>query len=549
MPGITRNQKGKGKITKITVLLVLLFFLLATGCQRKGDQPEERHARSSQEGGGDTFTILSGSENETLEPILKKFAESQGVNLDLTYKGSVDIMLALGQSSLAYDGVWPANSLWISLGDSQHRVKHLKSIMTSPVVFGIRKSLARNLGFVGQKVRVKDILSAIRQGKLRFMMTSASQSNSGASAYIGFLYALCGNPEIITGENLHNPELKTQIRELLSGINRSSGSSGWLKDLFLEGGYEAMVNYESVIIETNQELVKRGMEPLYVIYPVDGIVLADSPLGYINRGKPAKEEFFKKLQEYLLSDEVQRGILKEGRRTGFGGIVGDADKRVFNPEWGIETVKILSPIKLPSAEVIREAIVLYQENFRKPSFTVFCLDFSGSMEGNGERQLKEAMSMLIDQDRARQYLIQATSEDVMVVVPFSSRILDTWQAVGNNREDLDRLLSKVMNFPCNGGTDIFTPAIAALNTLAKVDITKYIPAIILMTDGESNTGKAFVDLQAVWRNLGYDIPVFPIMFGDASERQLKQIAALTRGRIFDGRKDLVDAFRKARGYN
>ena len=33
-------------------------------------------------------------------------------------------------------------------------------------------------------------------------MTSATQSNSGASAYIGFLYALLGNPEVITAEDL-----------------------------------------------------------------------------------------------------------------------------------------------------------------------------------------------------------------------------------------------------------------------------------------------------------------------------------------------------------
>ena len=33
-------------------------------------------------------------------------------------------------------------------------------------------------------------------------MTSATQSNSGCSAYIGFLYALLGGPEVITSEEL-----------------------------------------------------------------------------------------------------------------------------------------------------------------------------------------------------------------------------------------------------------------------------------------------------------------------------------------------------------
>src|SRR5208337_680394 len=173
----------------------------------------------------------------------------------MKYSGSVDIMLELQKGAASYDAVWPASSLWISLGDTARKVKLAQSIWASPVVFGIRMSKARDLGFIGKDVHVRDILAAIEQKKLSFAMTSASQSNSGASAYIGFLYALRGNPDVLTLDDLARPALKRDIRTLLSGINRSSGSSGWLKDLFLSSNYDAMVNYESVIIETNQALV------------------------------------------------------------------------------------------------------------------------------------------------------------------------------------------------------------------------------------------------------------------------------------------------------
>ena len=169
-------------------------------------------------------------------------------------------------------------------------------VSITPVVFGIRQSLAEELGFVGREVSVKDILSAIQSGKLRFCMTSATQSNSGASAYIGFLYALLGNPEMITMEDLQNPDLQTQIQELLSGVDRSSGSSDWLKDMFLEGDYDAMVNYECLMIQADQELEQQGKEPLYVVYPYDGLSIADSPLGYVDNGDDQKEEAFLKLQ-------------------------------------------------------------------------------------------------------------------------------------------------------------------------------------------------------------------------------------------------------------
>jgi len=164
-----------------------------------------------------------------------EFCKQQSFECRITYMGTVDIGLALQQPDFPYDAVWPANSLWIDIGDQQRRVKYLKSIMRSPVVLGVRKSLAASLGFVDRKVETKDILAAVESGRLRFLMTSATQSNSGASAYLAFLYAALGQPEVLTEADLARPEAKDEVRRLLAGVQRSAGSSGWLKDLFLTG--------------------------------------------------------------------------------------------------------------------------------------------------------------------------------------------------------------------------------------------------------------------------------------------------------------------------
>jgi Ca-activated chloride channel homolog len=495
------------------------------------------------------FHIISGSENTALEPILKEFGRKHGANVIMHYKGSVDIMLDLQKETLEADAVWPANSLWIALGDERRRIKHVKSIMTSPVVFGIRKSKAESLGLVGRKVGVSDILSIIQAKQLTFMMTSATQSNSGASAYFGFLYALSGNPDILTAAHLGSPELKKKMRALLAGINRSSESSGWLKDLFLQGGYDAMVNYEALIIETNQELERQGKEPLYAVYPSDGIVLSDSPLGYVNRNDRKKEDLFLKLQNYLLSDAVQSEILNAGRRTGFGGLAGAADKKIFNPAWGIDYDRILSPIKLPPVETIRQALMLYQTELKKPSFTVFCLDYSGSMAGEGEKAMKDAMRLLLDRDQARQYMIDTGSDDVSHVLAFSDRILNRWSVSGNDPAALTRLAGNISAQAPQGYTDIYSPVLEGLRKVMAVNREEYIPAIILLTDGESNTGSSYAEVKRFIEANHLDVPVFSIMFGGASEEQLKALADLTRGRVFDGRTDLVKAFRKAKGYN
>jgi len=499
---------------------------------------------------GNKISIVSGSENETLAPIIAEYAKKNSIDISITYKGSVDIMLALAGDDFAYDAVWPANGLWVSLGDKPRRVKHLASIMTSPVVFGVRRSVAERLDYIGKDVRVADLLDDIRAKRLTFMMTSATQSNSGASAYIGFLYALAGNPDILTMEDLRSEKVRQDVQDLLGGINRSSGSSGWLKDLFLSSDYEAMVNYEAVIIETNQELEAAGKEPLHIVYPVDGTVIADSPLGYYDSGDASKEKTFLKLQEYLLSEPIQQKIADAGRRTGLAGMMDAFDPKVFRADWGIEPERILSPIRMPEEQILSEALRLYQSDFRKPSYTVYALDFSGSMAGAGERQLKEAMSLLLDPERSSTYMLQPSMDDRIVVLPFSNVIRDVWTAEGGDAAGLAELRGRIQNFVPKGNTDIYAPVIDGLKRIDSTGLYgASISSVVLMTDGESNTGNSFADLEKLWGELDIDVPVFCIMFGEASKDQLDGIARLTRARVFDGRKDLVAAFRQVRGYN
>ena len=369
------------------------------------------------------FVIVSGSENKSLEPVLERFGKEHNVNIVMRYKGSVDIMLDLQDGQIDANAVWPASSIWLSLGDKKRIVKNYKSIFFSPVVFGIRSSKAEALGFKRDDVTVIDVLEAVKNKQLSFAMTSATQSNSGASAYIGFLYALAGRPDVLTTELLQSPELRSGVKQLLAGVSRSSGSSGWLKNLFLKSQYDAMVNYEALIIETNQELLRKGQEPLHVVYPTDGIVLADSPLGYVKSGDENTRSIFDKLQKYLLQKEVQAELRRLGRRTAFGG---DYDPSVWKREWGLEPDKVLSPIKLPKGEVIQEALIQYQTILRKPSYVVYALDYSGSMEGNGARQMKSAMRQLFSQESAARFMLQASKEDRALIIPFNNRILYQW---------------------------------------------------------------------------------------------------------------------------
>ena len=110
------------------------------------------------------------------------------------------------------------------------------------MVFGIRKSLAQELGFTDGETKVADILEAIQSGRMTFCMTSATQSNSRASAYIGFLYALAGGDGSLSEEDLEAETLPAEICSLLAGSDSSSGRSVWLMGLSLDGEYYALLS-------------------------------------------------------------------------------------------------------------------------------------------------------------------------------------------------------------------------------------------------------------------------------------------------------------------
>ena len=533
------NSKKKIILTCLVVFLILIVITIGIFVQR-----ENGNIFFSKQ----TLNILSGSENEVLEPILAEFEKQNNVKINMTYEGSVDIMQELQNGATHYDAVFPANSIWISMGDTNLKVKHQKSITTTPVVFGIKKSVAQKLGFIDKDVTTKDILEKIESKELSFMMTSATQSNSGATAYLGFIYALLDNPEVITIDDLKDEDLQKDLTTILSGVNRSSGSSDWLKDLFLESDYDAMVNYESIIIDTNKELVLQGKEPLYVIYPKDGLGIADSPLGYIDNGNEEKEEIFLKLQDYLTSDEVKPKLLNLGRRTSFAINFENSNPDVFNPDWGIDTKKVLNVMKMPSADVIKEALNMYQTELRKPSLTVYCLDYSGSMYGDGVESLREAMSMLLDQEKAKTYMLQASNKDVNIVIPFDDEVLDIWKTEGNDNAKLLDLQNKINDLDPLGGTNIYAPLLTAIDEIKKYDVEDYTTSIILMSDGKSNAGN-IQDVKNKWNSTNLDIPIFSITFGSSDDKELQELADFSKARVFDGKSNLEKAFKQAKGYN
>jgi Ca-activated chloride channel family protein len=325
-----------------------------------------------------------------------------------------------------------------------------------------------------------------------------------------------------------------------------------LKELFLRNPdkLDAMVNYEALIIEANQQLTRENKEPLCAIYPTDAITIADSPLGYLNKGDATKEEAFLKLQAHLLTPDVQNTIKSMGRRTGLVGLdASDVDSNVFNPDWCIDVNRVISPVPIPDEPVIQQALSMYQGVLRKPSFTVFALDFSGSMEGEGVRDLKQSISSLLDPQQASRFLLQPSQDDITVLLPFNHAPATPIIVKGNDPAELEAAKNTINNLSPKGGTNIYRAAEAGLSIMKSMGVENYLPSIILLTDGRSDGNDAVLKAKLMKSYLGKDVPIFSITFGKAVKDQLEELANASSGRVFNGHKGLMKAFRAAKGYN
>jgi Ca-activated chloride channel family protein len=364
------------------------------------------------------------------------------------------------------------------------------------------------------------------------------------------LASAIGKSDLIEAGDLDRDSVVTTVRALLRGVERSAGSSGWLADLYRDGErsgahYQAMWNYEAVIKETNDKLKADGGELLYAVYPADGVAVADSPLGFVDRGRgPEVETFFNDLQAYLLKGDTQARIARTGRRV-------ELERAALLPAddaTNLDPARPVTVVRPPEPSVIQTALSAYQDALRRPSLTALCLDLSGSMQGNGERELLEAMRFLLTPARTREMLVQWSKQDLIVVLPFNDHVL--WTATSSGSEkDQAALLSRALELRAGGGTDFYTCGAQALAAMKPaLSAGQHLAAIVIMTDGKSQGSMA--TFETPWRAEGHRVPVFGVTFGDEADRsQLDNLAKLTGGRVFDGTKNLADAFRAVRGYN
>jgi Ca-activated chloride channel family protein len=493
-----------------------------------------------------TLDVIAGSELKDMEPILRDAQRATGVGVTWTYVGTIAGIdrLAGGEK---HDVAWFAQDKYLALSSAGKSVHARTRIMLSPVILGVKHSVAQKLGWDGGKrVTWRQIQNAVSAGNFRYAMTNPSTSNSGFSAVLSVSTALAG-----TGDALRPSDVNRQaIAAFYKGQHLVSGSSGWLSDAYLnsEDSVDGIITYEASIAALDGD--SRLREKLDRVYPADGVITADYPIDLLDESKQAS---YDKLVAYLKSPEVQKRIADTTYR------------RPTDTSVATHYPAIVAETAFPaSAGAVQQLLLRFLNQDRVPAHSFYVLDKTGSMDnddGTGKtriQRVQEALGVLTGSDDSLtgQFARFADRERVTIIT-FSvhPEIDQTFTMTKPNDPAVyGAVKSLAGGLQASGNTAIYDALEAALNEAVRdraTDAGRY-DSIVLMTDGENNRGDDFEHFKrrrAAMPDFAQRIRIFPIFIGEANPDELNAIATLTGGRAFDARKEsLAGIFKEIRGY-
>ncbi len=513
----------------IQFILSITLFISLWGCQAASENK---------------LVMLAGSELRDMEPLLAPIQQKLGVTLEIRYIGTLDGAEQLSSSQA--DLAWFSHGKYISLLPSaKQQVVVQEKIMLSPVVLGVKTSLAQKWGWENNaQLTWRDILAKSVQGELKFAMANPTSSNSGFTALIGVAAALSASGDALTLETIKHDELK----QFFKGQALTAGSSGWLAEQYVvqQNELDGMINYESVLLTLNQG--GKLSEKLTLIYPQEGIVTADYPLMLLHQDK---QEIYNKLVEALRAPEFQKSLMEQTLRRPAIPQVPLSDK--FPPNLLIE-------LPFPnSLEVIDSLLFAYLDEQKTASHAFFVLDVSGSMAGQNLIDLKSALTNLtgVDQTLSGRFARFRNRERITVIL-FNDQVREVKTFDIDNPEANSQAMTEIRDYTnalqASGGTAIYTAldqAYQSVQAEQATDPNRYY-SIVLMSDGENTDGMPKDSFFTDYRQLPPEvqkIKTFTIVFGSANEQTMQEIANVTAGRTFDSRKTSLSViFKEIRGY-
>lgn len=367
------------------------------------------------------------------------------------------------------DAFTPSNELWGRMIEAQGTpIKMIDKRLVGNVP-GILLSNAKQDELVKKygAINLKTITEAVANNDLAMGYTNPFASSTGLNFLVSTLVTF-------DSKNPLGPKAVNEFEKFQANIPFVAYTTIQMRDSALSGALEGFV------MEYQTYFNSADLFSSYVFTPFG--VRHDSPLYEIGNLTSEKKEILQKFNDFCKS----------------------ANSQQLGTDYGFNKLDSYKPaIAAPSGSIITSAQKLWKEkkDASKPISAVFCADVSGSMGGDALMKLKESLlkgSQYIGKDSS--VGLVSFSNDVNINLPIGKFDLTQRSLFAGAVESLE----------ASGQTSMFDAIVVAMKMLIDEKAKKPNSKLMLfvLSDGESNKGSGFDDLQNILK--AFKIPVYTI---------------------------------------
>lgn len=378
------------------------------------------------------------------------------------------------------------------------------------------------------------------------------ESNSGTLAVLSMCMA---GARKAAGLEISDVGPDTACGKFVAGVDQAKSHSGksdlWLLEKMVEHGPEyldAVVTYESNVIQINAKHGATLREPLVAAYPQDGTVVVGHPFAVLDGApwvSPEQAEAAAVFREFLLGKAQQEALLATGLRPA------SPDVKLVAPidaASGVNPEATLKLLQVPEARVLEQLGEVWAR-VKKHALLVVLFDKSGSMTEGGK--IGAAVR------GAQEFVKQMGGEDQLIWMPFDNQVFDG--GVRGRKADVgEELVSQIASTRASGGTALYDGLAAAFRLLTaerqkRGDTVRY--GVVLLSDGkDTNSTGTLAQLEELLKPQESDptgVQIHAIAIGgDADELTLRRIVNAAHGRFWKGndQKDMVRIYKEIATY-
>jgi Ca-activated chloride channel family protein len=537
-----------------------------------------------------TLNVLAGSELKDLEgAILDRVRDKTRVSVVLNEIGTLAGVeqVVSGRIAGAYQAIWFSTNGYLRLHPKgRTQIVTEAEVMRSPVILGLTEPAAQRVGWSNHDPSWTEIAKEGANGRFTFGMTEPASSNSGFSALVALTAALADTGAAVTEADVR--KATPLLHEFFKAQELFEGSSGWLSDVYAKTGHtrvDGLINYESELLRLNADVgTDRALPKLRLLYPTDGVVMADYPLSLLASASAGDQERYRAVVDCLLETETQRMIMNTTHRR-------PVNRQVaLDERFRVGALFLLRrPGQLAAANTL---IRTFKNKIRRPANAIYVLDTSGSMGdpvkntaatgASGARsppakldELKDALDALAGADPSISgKLSKFNAREGVTLLPFSDTPEPprTFTLPSDNLDPVFRQIKQaVKDLRAQGATALYDALISAYGEAKKqatADESRF-TTIVLLTDGEATTGATLCDFRYFHNGLTDQqvqrVRVHVVFLRSQTpaaqretpgcktkgthEKDMRQLADFTGG-LFrtNDNKSLTELFKEIRGY-